>query len=454
MGALEPELEIIETPNTPLDLPGSRLQEDTCDTTCAPGECQPVAMENKILTLQTRVTHLKRDLAVAHARIQDLTEFSSFLRRTSSNPTPARAQEAAEPPPPPEHPPPPESCQSSMPPSGHSRLSFPALVTCLGESLPAGVGLNNSYTDTPLFDGSDGELYKDWKRAVLRKLKMSTWLYPTPESGGLYMASRLAGVAADILTHAIDEGEPEADDVGSAFLLADVNFQDSDEYGTAFAAMERLIMKADDMVDTLLAKWNKLNIKLGRDKNSRLADTESGNKLSASLTSKLLDLRATSTLAQLVERARWDEQNHIQLNQSQCRESKPPSTNRPRIHLARTSVIPCPSSASTASQTNKAPHIPRLDEAAKQLAREQEHCFRCRRPGHRAANSTAFSSNDRPQKPTRPPAYVAGVGPVKKESEYWMALGKSHPMPKSEFSIRKLGTRSRYQRTHAYVPLD
>ena len=170
---------------------------------------------------------------MAHDRIRDLTEIKSLLRRTASNPAPARAIENAEPLPPPERPPPADSRQSSMPPPGHSRLSSPALVTCLGESLPAGVGLNKSFTDAPVFDGSDRELYKDWKLAVLRKLKMSACLYPKPESGVLYMASRLAGVAADILNQAIDEGEPEADDVASAFLLLDDSFQDTDEYGTA-----------------------------------------------------------------------------------------------------------------------------------------------------------------------------------------------------------------------------
>ena len=162
------------------------------------------------------------------------------------------------------------------------------------------MGLNKCYTDAPVFDGTDRELYKHWKRAVLRKLKMSACLYATPESGVLYMASRLAGVAADLLNHAIDEGEPEADNVASAFLLLDDSFQDSDEYGTALAAMERLVMKADDTVDTSWAKWNKLNIKLGRDKNSHPAVTEFRNKLPASLTSKLPDLRPTSTLPQLV----------------------------------------------------------------------------------------------------------------------------------------------------------
>ena len=173
-----------------------------------------------------------------------------------------------------------------MPPPGHSCLSFPTLVTCLGESLPAGVGLNKSYTDAPVLDGSDRKLYKDWKRAVFSKLKMSACLYLTPESGVLYMAMRLAGVTADILNHAIDEGELEADNVASAFLLLDHRFQDWDEYGTALAAMERLIMKADNTVDTFLAKWNKLNIKLGHDMNAPPAVTEFRNKLHASLTDR------------------------------------------------------------------------------------------------------------------------------------------------------------------------
>ena len=307
MGALEPELEILETLDTPLDLPEDRLQEDAPDTTCAPSESQPVGMENEILALRTRVIQVERDLAVAHNRIRDLTKINSLLRRTGHELAPAGAAESAQRPPPPEVPAPLESHQISMPPSGHSRLSSLALVTFLVEPLPAGVGLNKSYTYAPVFDGSDRELYKDWKRAVLRKLKMRACLDPTPESGVLYMASRWAGVAGDILHHAIDEGEPEADDIVSALLLIDDSFQHSDEYGTALAAMERLIMKADDTVDTFLAKWNKLNIKLGPDKNSRPAVTEFPNKLPASHRSKLHDLRPTSTMAQLVKRARWVE---------------------------------------------------------------------------------------------------------------------------------------------------
>ena len=162
-------------------------------------------------------------------------------------------------------------------------------MTCLGESLPASVGLDKSYTDATVFDRSDRKQYNDCRRAVLRKLKMSAFLYSTLESGVLHMGSRLAGVAVDILNHAIDEGEPKADDVGTAFLLLDDSLQDSDKYSTALAPMKRLIMKADNTVDTFLAKWSKLNIKLGRDKNSRPAVTEFCNKLLTSLTCKLLE---------------------------------------------------------------------------------------------------------------------------------------------------------------------
>ena len=109
------------------------------------------------------MTQLEADLAVAHARIQNLTEINSFLRRTASNPAPARANEDAEPPPSPESPALPVSRQSSLLPLGPSRLSSPALVTCLGESLPAGVRLNKSYTDAPVFNDTDRELSKDWK---------------------------------------------------------------------------------------------------------------------------------------------------------------------------------------------------------------------------------------------------------------------------------------------------
>ena len=122
MGALEPELEILEKTNTPLDLPEDGHEEDAPDTTCAPGNSQPAATENKIPALETRVTQLEADLAVAHASIQDLTEINSFLRRTATNPAPARANENAEPPPPPKPPAPPVSRQSSVLPLGPSRF--------------------------------------------------------------------------------------------------------------------------------------------------------------------------------------------------------------------------------------------------------------------------------------------------------------------------------------------
>ena len=299
MGALELEL---EPPEIPLDQPEDGLQEDSRENSCAPGKAQPAATKTENLALRTQAGQLETNLAVAHDRIRDLTEINSLLRRTAANPAPARDNENAKPPPPPERPPPPDSHQGSMPSPGNSRLSCPALVTCLGESLLAGVGLDKSYTDAPVFNSTDRELYMDWKRAVLPKLTMSACLYPTPDSGVLYMASRLAGVVANILNHAIDEGEPEADDGASAFHLLDNSYQDLDKYGTALAAMDRPIVKADDIVDTFLAKWKKLNIKLGRNKNSRPAVTKFRNKLPASLTSKLLDLRPTSTLAQLISK--------------------------------------------------------------------------------------------------------------------------------------------------------
>ena len=98
MGALELEL---ENPDMPLEQPEDRLQEDTRQTSCAPGESQPAATETENLALRTRVAQLETDLAVAHDRIRDLTEINSLLRRTAWNPAPAQAIENAEPPPPP-----------------------------------------------------------------------------------------------------------------------------------------------------------------------------------------------------------------------------------------------------------------------------------------------------------------------------------------------------------------
>ena len=115
MGALELEL---ETPDTPLLQAEDHLQEDARQTSRAPGESQPAATETQNLVLRTRVAQLETDLAVAHDRIRDLTQINSFLRRTASNPAPARANDNAEPPPPPKRPPPPDSRQSSMPPPG------------------------------------------------------------------------------------------------------------------------------------------------------------------------------------------------------------------------------------------------------------------------------------------------------------------------------------------------
>ena len=276
------------------------------------------------------------------------------------------------------------------------------LTTCYGERLPPGVGYNKSYTDAPIFNGSDREGYKDWKRAALRKLKMSACLYPTPDTGVLYLASRLSDVAADILNDAIDNGE--ADDVTSALNLLDTSFEDSDEYGTALAAMDKLKMTPEDTVDGFLAKWNKLNIMLGRNKNSRPAVTEFRNKLPAAISAKLMFVRPTAPLHELVEQARWVEQNLAQFRHAHPRDAtKPLSTTRattPRTSFpansasdARASATPNPSSTSTT------PRLPLLTDALKRQAVEHNLCFRCRKPGHRAANCTAFADRASTVKP-------------------------------------------------------
>ena len=63
-----------------LDLPEHRLREDALETSRAASESQPEAMEKENLTLQTRVTQLEAELALAQACIQDLRKIESFLR--------------------------------------------------------------------------------------------------------------------------------------------------------------------------------------------------------------------------------------------------------------------------------------------------------------------------------------------------------------------------------------
>ena len=118
------------------------------------------AMEYQKLPLRAQVAQLERDLAVAQNRMRDLTEINSLFQRIILDPAPAKANKIAKSLPPPEHPPRPESRQCSMPLPGHSCLSSPALVTCHGESVPAGVGIKKSHTHAPFFDSSDRELYK------------------------------------------------------------------------------------------------------------------------------------------------------------------------------------------------------------------------------------------------------------------------------------------------------
>src|ERR1700719_3929243 len=57
---------------------------------------------------------------------------------------------------------------SPCPPSSEPR---PILITCFGETLPPDVGYKKSFADAPIFDGSNKEKYKPWKRALKNKLK-------------------------------------------------------------------------------------------------------------------------------------------------------------------------------------------------------------------------------------------------------------------------------------------
>ena len=362
------------------------VEESTATATRLREERSNLRAENAIL---------RHDLGIAQARVRDLEEMNILLRE-------APRQTAA-----------PRNVPTPVPPDDPPR---PALFTCFGEALPPGVGYNKGYTDAPIFDGTDREKYKNWKRAILRKLKMSACLYPTPDAGIMYMASKLDDIAADILNDAIDNGE--AGDVATAFQLLDDAFEDSDEYGTALAAMDKLKMGTDDSVDTFLAKWSKLNIKLGRDKNSRPAVTEFRNKLPAAISSRLLNLPPKCTLQQLVEQARWVEQNLVQLNHAHPRDSAAkPSTAHNRAAPKPAPHTTTPTPTLTLLGAGRVP-IPKLDDAAKKAAIEQNLCFRCRMPGHRAFNCPNFDSTaDRARSAPLPRAASAPVATVAPPTE-------------------------------------
>ena len=254
----------------------------------------------------------------------------------------------------------------------------------------------------------------------MRKLKMSACLFPSPDAGVLYIASRLSDIAADVFNDALDHGE--VDDVHAALALLDSSFEDADEYGTALAAMDKLKFATDDSVDTFVAKWNKLNIKLGRDKNSRPAVTEFRNKLPPSISSKLFHLRPTAPLSEVVEQARWVEQNRAQFRSVHPRDQDA-STQRAKLSTSSGARPPqTPAPASTSMPTSTIPRarsrIPPLTDALRREAFENDLCFRCRKPGHKIADCLARSPN-RPAAPVAPKpktTTVARVAEVDPES--------------------------------------
>ena len=109
------------------------------------------------------------------------------------------------------------------------------------------------------------EKYKPWKRALKNKLKNSACLFPTPSAGVDYVLSRLADLPWDIVNNAQENSYDGVPSVDAALALLDKAFLDADEYGSALVALEKLKMTSEDSVDGFLAKWQKLNIKLGRD---------------------------------------------------------------------------------------------------------------------------------------------------------------------------------------------
>jgi hypothetical protein len=111
------------------------------------------------------------------------------------------------------------------------------------------VGYNKSFADAPIFDGSDKEKYKPWKRA----LKNSACLFPTPSAGVDYVLSRLADLPWDIINNAQENSDDGVASAEAALVLLDKTFLDADEYGSALVALEKLKMTSEDSVDGFLA---------------------------------------------------------------------------------------------------------------------------------------------------------------------------------------------------------
>ncbi|KAN0086994.1 hypothetical protein V8E54_000682 [Elaphomyces granulatus] len=252
------------------------------------------------------------------------------------------------------------------------------LITCFGESLPPDVGYNKSFADAPIFDGSDKEKYKPWKRALKNKLKNSACLFPTPSAGVDYVLSRLADLPWDIVNNALENSDDGVASVEAALALLDKTFLDADEYGSALVAMKKLKMTSEDSVDGFLAQWQKLNIKLGRDQDSRPAIQEVLNKMPAALGARLLSFRFV-TMGQLIDQARIIEQNLAQFRIMHPREQVTTKQAAPSQRF----VTPRP--PTTASNPTK-PTTPTSTKpqvsADRQALMATGSCFICHQRGH------------------------------------------------------------------------
>jgi hypothetical protein len=158
--------------------------------------------------------------------------------------------------------------------------------------------------------------------------------------------------------------------VDAALALLDKTFLDADEYGSALVALEKLKMTSEDSVDGFLAKWQKLNIKLGRDQDSRPAIQEVLNKIPAALGARLLSFRFM-TMGQLIDQARIIEQNLAPFRTAHPREQVTTKQATPSQRFVT-------SRASTPTSTASRPQV----SADRQALMATGSCFRCHQRGH------------------------------------------------------------------------
>ncbi|KAN0073166.1 hypothetical protein V8E54_008386 [Elaphomyces granulatus] len=116
-------------------------------------------------------------------------------------------------------------------------------------------------------------------------------------------------------------------------------------------------MTSEDSVDGFLAKWQKLNIKLGRDQYSRPAIQEALNKMPAALGARLLSFRFM-TIGQLIDQARIIEQNLAQFRTREQVTTKQAAPSQRCLPIAKLSWLPARASDATSMVTKDRPLNP------------------------------------------------------------------------------------------------